>query len=64
MKQMLYDTQQRMLSYPPESSTLASELAGFRINVIAVFVLGDFEDLITGRRRLLATTIIPQTHTR
>jgi len=43
-------------SYPPESSTLAFELAGFRISVIVVLVVfKDFEVFITGRRKLLAT---------
>ena len=52
MKQMLHGT------YPPESSTLVSELAGFRINVMVVLVFKDFEDLTTGRRKLLATTTV------
>jgi len=41
--------------YLPESSTTETELAGLRINVNVVSVVLD--DFITGRGKLLATTI-------
>ena len=43
----------QLISYPPDPST---ELAGFRISVNDVAVL--FEDFITGRGKLPATTAV------
>jgi len=43
-------------SYLPDPPTVATELAGFKISVIVVAVL--FEDLITGRLKLLLTTAV------